>query len=46
MKKFVLGLVLILFLSVWNITYAHGPDEGYSMGPWMSMAWDGGYSHL
>jgi len=35
MKKFILGLALISFLSIWTIAYAHGPDEGYSMGPWM-----------
>ena len=35
MKKFILGLALVSFLSIWSIAYAHGPDEGYSMGPWM-----------
>jgi putative membrane protein len=40
MKKFVLGLALVLFFSVWNITYAHGPEE-YGMGPGM-MNWGHG----
>jgi putative membrane protein len=43
MKKIVLGLALVSFLLTRTIAYAHGPDEGYSMGPWMmwghSMGW-------
>ncbi len=35
MKNITLGLALVSFLSNWTIAYAHGPDEGYSMGPWM-----------
>ena len=35
MKKYILGLAFISFLSFWTIASAHGPDEGYSMGPWM-----------
>jgi putative membrane protein len=30
------ALILFGFLStVSSLSYAHGPDEGYSMGPWM-----------
>ncbi len=35
MKKLILALPLVSFLSIWTIAYAHGPDEDYSMGPWM-----------
>jgi putative membrane protein len=41
MKKIVLGLALVLFLAISNVVYAHGPGEGYSMGPWM-MNWGHG----
>ena len=35
MKKFMLCLTSGPFLSFWAIAYAHGPDDGYPMGPWM-----------
>jgi putative membrane protein len=35
MKKFIFGLALVSFLSIRTIAYAHGREEGYSMGPWM-----------
>jgi putative membrane protein len=35
MKKIILGLALASCLSILTIAYAHGPDEGYGMGPWM-----------
>ena len=35
MKKFILGLASVLFLSIWTVVYAHGPEEGSPMGPWM-----------
>ena len=35
MKKFISGLASVLFLSIWTTVYAHGPEEGYPMGPWM-----------
>jgi putative membrane protein len=38
MKKIIIGLALVLFNSIWAVAYAHGPDEGYGMGPWM-MHW-------
>jgi putative membrane protein len=41
MKKFVLGLALVLFFAISTVVYAHGPGEGYSMGPWM-MNWGHG----
>ena len=41
MKKIVLTLVLVLFLAIWTVAYAHGPGEGYRIGPWM-MNWGHG----
>ena len=41
MKKFIFILVLLSVLSSWTIVYAHVPEEGYQMGPWM-MWWGHG----
>jgi putative membrane protein len=38
MIKVILALALVLFHPIWTVAYAHGPDEGYGMGPWM-MHW-------
>ncbi|UCH44483.1 MAG: SHOCT domain-containing protein [Nitrospiraceae bacterium] len=35
MNKFISSLALLSFFSIWTQVYAHGPDEGYPMGPWM-----------
>jgi putative membrane protein len=34
-KKIILCLASVSFLLICSIVYAHGPDEGYPMGPWM-----------
>jgi len=41
MKKFIFALASASFLLSWTIVYAHGPEEGYPMGPWM-MWWGHG----
>jgi putative membrane protein len=35
MKKIILSLALVSFLSILTIAYANGPDEGCSISPWM-----------
>jgi putative membrane protein len=41
MKKFILILALLSFLSIWTIVYAHVPEREYPMGPW-AMWWGHG----
>ena len=35
MKKIIFCSALLSFLSIWTVVYAHAPEEGYPMGPWM-----------